>query len=118
VEVEFEVGEQGRKTVRVFDDLGCAAVPLQAQAVTVGLARHASGEEAMRMPLLHWDRPAVDQHLGAFGLGQERSDLPTGFLRPVALDEVRPEDAKGIPVITADDRFDFRIRHEGYYGKE
>src|SRR5205823_942038 len=66
----------------------------------------------------HGMRPSIQQDFGALGLGQESTNLPTGLLRSGALDKVRSENSKGIPVVAADDRFDFGIRHEGYYGKE
>jgi hypothetical protein len=76
----------------------------------MGIAAQSGAKEALRMHFGHGATASVNRNLGRFRLGEERADLPSG-LPALLADAVRPENAEGIPVISANDRFNLFNSH-------
>jgi hypothetical protein len=62
------------------------------------------------MHLGHGAAASVNQNFGRFRLGEERADFPSGLAALLA-DAVRPENTEGVPVISANDRFNLFSSH-------
>jgi hypothetical protein len=76
----------------------------------LGIAVQSGAKETLRVHFDHGASPSLYQDLGRFRLGEERADLPAGL--PALLpDAVRPENTEGIPVISANDRFNLFNSH-------
>ena len=111
VQIEVGIGDPRAEAVGIVNG-GFAAVPQAgANRVRLGIAVQSGAKEALRMHLGHGAAASVNQNLGRFRLGEERADLPSG-LSALLADAVRPENAKGIPVISANDRFNLFHSHE------
>ena len=110
VQVEVRLGDLRAVAVRVVD-FNLASVP-QAQAKRVGARRSVQGraEEPLGVLPLHFVAGGAGDDRGGFRLRQERTHLPA-VLPAFLPDAVRAEDAKRVPMISANNGLYFLGAH-------
>ena len=110
VQVEIGIGDPRTEAVGIVDGDFTAIPEAGANRVRMGIAVQSGAKEALRMHLRHGAAASVNQNFGRFRLGEERADLPSG-LPALLADAVRPENTEGVPVISANDRFNLFSSH-------
>ena len=111
VQVQFEVGKQGREAIGIFDLFGFSRPAFIPQAILLNVAFERPDIETMRVLLLHGHGCAVEHHACCFGLRQECPDLPTALCLAAAC-RVRPENPERVSVVTTNNRIDFFMGHD------
>jgi hypothetical protein len=105
MQVQVEIREQWRKSIRIVDSRLGAVPQMQTNPVRAGIAGRARQEQSLRLRLGHRTPHAAGFEVGGQRLGQEGSNLPAG------LRFVGTEKAEGIAVIAAENGFDFVRSH-------
>src|ERR1039458_3623048 len=110
VQVEIGIGDERAEAVGVLH-LDAPAIPQQrSNQVALRAAFERGAEKALLVLFGHGVRLLADQHVGRFGLRQERAHFPAA-LRLLFPDAVRPQNAKRVAVVAADYGIDIFAGH-------
>src|SRR6185312_753235 len=110
--MDFEIAQQRRKAVGIFE-IGRLAIPqLRFEYVSCRRLGQQRRVEALRMQLLHEPPLAASAHPCVGCLWEKRSNLATAVFRTV-----RAQNKEWIGEAPLDHGFHLCLRHRAYYGK-
>jgi aminodeoxyfutalosine deaminase len=111
MKVYVEIGDEGRKAIRIVHGLG-NAIGVRSPQLVVGTVPIQRGyEEAFRVALLHGNNTILEHDFAGSSRRQISTNLPSGrFL--IVFELVRTKDAKRVAMVSVHDFFDVGCSHD------